>query len=327
MYAATVGLRGFAYDRGWFSSFHAGVPTFCVGGLEVGGTGKTPVARWLLRMLQARGHRPGLLSRGYGRRRRDLVIRRPREAADAEAIGDEPALIARAVDVGVAAFGDRVVAARRLREEVDVDCLVLDDGFAHRRLARDIDIVVLRAGAPLESLRMLPWGTLRERPSALQRADVLWFHDRNSEPRPVSFQQRRWASDSHLVVASSSRLVLPSGLGRQDVLLVTGIARGDRVRRSLAEAGIDVVEHLEFADHHRFNARDEGRIRDRQRAHGGPPVVVTAKDAVKLGRWSLPLSVIDVEVVIDDASEARLYRRLSQAFEDHARHVLPVRRS
>ena len=204
--------------------------------------------------------------------------------------------------------------------------LVLDDGFAHRRLARDVDFVVLRTGAALESLRMLPWGTLRESPNALRRADVLWFHDRESGLSPVSSQQRRWASDSQLVVGSSSRLMLPPELGQRAVLLVTGIARGDRVRRSLAETGIDVLEHLEFADHHRFDAQDEARIRERQRVHGGPPVVVTAKDAVKLGRWSLPMSVIDVEIVIDNASEARLYRRLSHAFDDHMRSVLHSRR-
>lgn len=295
LYGLATYLRRLAYDRGWLTSQHAGVPTLSVGGLEVGGVGKTPITEWLLRGLTERGHSPGLLSRGYGRVERDLVVRAAGSGgSDPGKLGDEPAMLAAAVDVPMAISGDRVAGARALGG--DVDCLVLDDGFAHRRLRRDLDIVVLRPKPTPDQLHLLPWGPLRESAAALRRAHVLWFHARGDESFEATDDFARLYAPDAAVVKSRAELQGHEPLVGKPAVLVTGVARPDQVRAALERRGLQIVETLDFPDHHRFAAADEAQVRRRLEAHSDAAAVVTAKDAVKMRDWTLPVAVIGLRI-------------------------------
>ena len=152
LFGAVVRVRNALYDRGWLPARRAPLPVVSVGNLTVGGTGKTPVAAWIVRRLSERGHRPALVSRGYGR--------------------DELALHGRwNPAVPVVASPDRAGAAREAARR-GADVAVLDDGFQHRRLARDADVVLLAAEERFPG-RMLPAGPYREPSRALRRADLI----------------------------------------------------------------------------------------------------------------------------------------------------------
>ncbi|MEO0813815.1 MAG: tetraacyldisaccharide 4'-kinase, partial [Myxococcota bacterium] len=282
LYQTITSVRRLAYDRDWISRERAAHPTFSVGGLEVGGTGKTPITRWLLKALLRAGYRPGLLTRGYGRESSGLQLHEPGASADPARLGDEPALIAAEVPVPIAVCADRFAGAQALGEQVNA--LVLDDGFSHRRLHRDLDVVALRSERGPETLHHLPWGPLRESVKGLGRADVFWLH--GEEGHEQTSQALGLRFPEILQVRSTPRLIGAGTLAGRSVALVTAIARPERVERSLSEAEVHVVERLAFPDHHRFNSADLERIEVRSR---GLPIVCTAKDAVKLSNSALPL--------------------------------------
>ncbi len=295
VFAIAALLRRWLYDRGWIAAGRASVPTISVGGLEVGGTGKTPVAGVVLSALLAAGRRPGLLSRGYGRGTQGLVLRAPGEPALPEAIGDEPAMLVReGRDVWVAACERRLVGARRLAE-LGCDVLVLDDGFSHRALARDLEIVVLRGEAPLGNGHLLPWGTLREPASSLRRAHVVWVHHREGQAAEPPAVLKAAAPQALMVVSESvgagARGVSgePVALAGRRVLAAAGVARPHEIRRALERQGAIVLGLEAFADHHAFTSADAARLRGLVASQGAEALVVTAKDAVKLAPvWSGP---------------------------------------
>lgn len=300
-YAAAVAMRGRAYDAGWLRTWRAPLRIISVGGLEAGGSGKTPVSCALLTELFDRGFRPGLLVRGYRRSTRGLVLRHARTAADPAALGDEAAMAVAALreaghELVVAACADRIVGARALAA-AGCDVAVMDDGFVHRRLHRDVDVVVLRDEAPLGDGRPLPSGSLREAPSALRRADVVWRYARPAvvgPSRPVFQAQlaemaargRTRAGPPHWV-HSVATLAWPHAappLQGLAVLAAAGTARPAQLPEQLRAAGADVRAFVPFADHHPYTRADVRRLVALAQRTGAAAVVVTAKDEVKLAR-------------------------------------------
>lgn len=243
-----------------------GVEVVSVGNLVVGGAGKTPVVILLAQEALARGRRVAVLSRGYGRRAAGLASFDASALPPVEEVGDEPRLIARrcpGVTVWVGA--DRVEAARRAAA-AGAEVLILDDGFQHRRLARDVD--VLLDGGEGNGL-LLPAGPLREPPSARSRATQVWRRDID-----VRFEVTG--------VRSPAGEVLPvSTLKGARVVLLLGVARPARVAESVRALGADVVEVLAHADHHRFTAA-EGQQAVDAAAKAGALLVTTEKDAERL---------------------------------------------
>ena len=178
VYGVGVAVRRWAYDRNLLPRAAAPLRVISIGGLEAGGSGKTPLTGYVLAALVRRGVRSGLLTRGYGRGQRGLVLRRTATPAHVAEIGDEATMLVKAgLDVPVAACADRRRGAAALAAS-GCEVAVMDDGFAHRRLRRTLDVVVLRAEAPFGKgpHHVLPWGSLRESPRALRRADVVVFY-------------------------------------------------------------------------------------------------------------------------------------------------------
>lgn len=312
LYGAGVLMRRFAYDRGLLAIVAPPVFAVSVGGLEAGGSGKTPVAGFLIAALQRAGRNPGLLTRGYGRKSRGLVFRAPGEPVDPKAIGDEPAmLVDSGLDVPVAACARRPEGAARLAA-AGCTSLVLDDAFAHRAQGRDVDIVVLRAEEPFGNGHLLPWGSLREPPTSLSRADVIWLHHRSGDAGPHPEAVLRFNPDA-LRVSSVARAHGPNDLeGKRveasgaRVVAATGIARPSDFFRSLEEAGCVIAERLCFADHHDYTASDAETIFAASSRCGADAVVVTSKDAVKLRPFvsSVPMWVLGTKVVLCQGARA-----------------------
>ena len=291
-----------------------GAPVISVGNLAMGGRGKTPVVALVTRQLLAAGEHPAILSRGYGRRRREdgvvIVSDGRRRLADLDRSGDEPLMLARMLPgAAVLVCEVRAIAARLAETTLGVSVHVLDDGFQHTSLARDTDIVIV-APADLRD-RRLPFGRLRSPVKALARAHAVLIdgaddpairqaiEDAAAPATPAVFTLRR--SLGAPVAVEPER---PWPDGRGSVGALAGIAEPDRFARGLRGAGWEVVHTAAFGDHHRYRRRDLDDVADAVARTGAAGVLTTTKDAVRLlPLRPLPMLVaaVPLEVTIEPA--------------------------
>ncbi len=306
------------------------VPVISVGNITLGGTAKTPTAVYLARALAGRGFRPGVVFRGY-KGRIDREKAPPQVVSDGKGIrlywtdaGDEASLAAEElIDVGVpvAVGRDRASASRLLIEGHGADIIILDDGFQFTALHRDFDLVLIDALAPFGRSDGL-MGLLREPVGALGRADaILITHceavmpDRVEEIRlklramiadpPPIFTARTTVSGMRNccnVQADSGQ-----GISGRIVAAFAGIGNPLSFEHTVGTLGCELAEMIRFRDHHVYARRDLGRIERRARKTGAEIVLTTAKDAVRLNgmtdAMSLPMWVVNIEVVVDDEDE------------------------
>ena len=292
VYGAVVAARQRAAGGGRLRAKSLAGVVLSVGSLSAGGAGKTPFVLALVAALERREYAVRILSRGYGRRSREVAVVDP--AGDADRFGDEPLLLARRSGVPVV-VGAKRYAAGRVAESLEAAertgppqtvVHVLDDGFQHRALARDLDIVLLTAKEAADEL--LPAGDLREPlGEGIRRADVIVLRENEAPPLVVLIDAicgdgpSPGNERSPLVVWIRRELVLPERRPARPMLFC-GIARPAELRAMLAEAGVAVVGEMVFRDHHRYRERDAARLVKTARACGADGFVTTEKDAVKL---------------------------------------------
>jgi tetraacyldisaccharide 4'-kinase len=297
LFRAAAALRSALYDAGILRAARAAVPVVSIGNLAVGGAGKTPAAIAVARRLLARGRRVAVLSRGYGAARSDarVVSDGARLLLGPAEGGDEPVLVARRLGVPVLCGPRRAELARAAVAEHRADALLLDDGFQHRGLARDLDVVVLDAANPFGNGRLLPAGPNREPRSALRRAGLVWL-SRIDQAEPSALAALRALAREatgrdavesrhapvELADGTLSRIFPLDALRGRRVLLLAGIARPAGFRRTLAGLGADVRAEALFPDHHPFSEPELRRVLRDADAAGCELVVTTEKDAVRL---------------------------------------------
>ncbi len=300
LYGLVMRARAALYARGLLRQQILPCRVISVGNLTVGGTGKTPVVIALAAALRDRGRMVGVISRGYKRRSGTSFL----EISDGRTLrghpedsGDEPFLIAQCCPgVPVAVGADRPLVGRYLVDRFDLDTLVLDDGFQHLALRRDMDILVLDAGAPFGNGYLLPRGRLREPLSAMERASAVLvtrasqaqrLDELKATVRAVAPAVPIWITDfapSAVVRVGSEAAAEPSALKGERVLAVSGIGNPESFRRLLAAAGAIVVDHCVFPDHHAYSIDDLQRVRSAAEQAGVDRIVTTEKDAVKLAQ-------------------------------------------
>jgi tetraacyldisaccharide 4'-kinase len=299
-YGLGVRLRGALYDWRLLSAERVeGLRVISVGNVNVGGTGKTPAVLHLAETLVQAGRKVGILTRGYGRRSKEpLTFTGQEPLPSVEEAGDEPLLLARRCPRARVLVGaDRRALARRARDEFGLEVVLLDDGFQHRRLARDEDIVVVDEAVGFGNGQLLPRGPLREPLSALHRATLFWV--RTAQPPvpqlpPLPGPQVRTRYQPTAWVDPDGTLHPPEALSGVPVLALAGLARPGGFLRTLRQLGADLRGSALFPDHHRFTL-DELRAVEASAARHGARVVTTEKDAVRLPRdfaaWTVRLGV------------------------------------
>ena len=305
VYAAAIAWKNSGFDRGSRLPLRLQWPVISVGSLSAGGAGKTPFLIALAELLRNMGYTPDVLSRGFGRQTRGIL--QVDVAGTADNFGDEPLLIARTLSSPVFVGADRFAAgilAESRRPGTPNPVHLLDDGFAHRRLARTIDIVLVTAADMHD--RLLPAGNLREPWTSLRRARIVVLRAGEADRLRPAIDRRLGPRHGTPVWTISRRLVLPDGLPRRP-LVFCGIARPWDFLRSLREGGIDPAATHLFRDHHRYRPSDATRLQrlaQRARADG---FLTTAKDAVKLtpGLRALletvgPIAIADLAVDLHD---------------------------
>jgi tetraacyldisaccharide 4'-kinase len=304
-------VRHYAYDQGWLPQYRPKAFTISIGGIEAGGSGKTPITAYMLQKLRHENKHVGLLSRGYGRSSRGLICRQKGEKASAAKHGDEPTLILnRYADVPAAICAKRSLGAKYLS---DLGCanILCDDAFSHRALHRDLDIVVLRGEAPIADGHLLPRGHLREPLGSLKRAHMIWLHYKSAQIKPTIPPELSHLFAGKPLVRSTSRLILKQPDGSlvqscgQDVVAAAGIAHPQSFHHMLKELDLNVLDFLAFADHCTYHAQERQKLQESLAKHQGATLVVTAKDYVKLAeKWPpTQIWIADLEVCIFEGEE------------------------
>jgi tetraacyldisaccharide 4'-kinase len=282
-YSLAVRWRNRQFDQGGKPVERVGVPVISIGNMTLGGTGKTPMVEWVCRVLRERGVRVTIVSRGY-------------KAEDGGANDEALELEQKLPDVPHVQNSDRVAAARMAIEEFECQAIVLDDGFQHRRIVRDLDIVLLDSQEPFGFEHVFPRGTLREPLSGLARADCLVLTradmlvpgDREGlRKRAARFSPRAsWAECVHkpVALATASGEDAPlDALGGRRVAAFCGIGNPAGFRHTLASCGYEVSLFREFADHHSYTRSDLLSLAEWARQAEVAAIVCTQKDLVKIG--------------------------------------------
>ena len=275
LYGSVTALRNTLFDRGMLSSRRLEQPVVSVGNLSVGGSGKTPFVIALGELMRARGIRFDVLARGYGRKTRGVFAVNPDgNAAD---FGDEPLLIARRLGVPVVVGESRYAAGRVAERKLQSQLHILDDGFQHRSLARDFDIVLMTERD--FSDRMLPSGRLREPLSSLARADAVVLPAGLAVDHPALRKKPIWRIERELALPN-----LPSA-----PIVFCGIARPEQFFAQVRAAGITPAAEITFRDHHSYDRSDIERLLAMRVKLSAGGFLATEKDAVNLGSFQADL--------------------------------------
>jgi len=293
IYGGVVATRNALYDRGVFRARRLQGAVVSVGNLSAGGSGKTPFVLLLGELLKARGVKFDVLSRGYGRTSRGVLLVDP--ASLPQQFGDEPLLIARKLRVPVIVGEDRYEAGRFAESRFGPQLHLLDDGFQHRALARDFDIVLVTPQDAND--RLLPAGRLREPLRSLQRADaIVLASGASAESFPVNGK----------LVWRVRRGIVPHNVPPRPIVFC-GIARPQNFVLQLRTANIEPVAEAFYRDHHAYSENDVRELIDlKQRSEAGG-FVTTEKDAVNLGAYLSalePLAVVPVKMDLADTANA-----------------------
>ena len=293
IYGGIVGTRNALYDRGVLPAKRLQAPVVSVGNLSTGGSGKTPFVMLLGGLLKARGIKFDVLSRGYGRESKGVRLVDP--AGLPREFGDEPLLIARKLQVPVIVGEDRYAAGSFAESRFGPQFHLLDDGFQHRALARDFDIVLVTPQDASDHL--LPSGRLREPLLSLRRADVVVLASgASAESFPLEGK----------IVWRVRRGIVPKDVPPRPVVFC-GIARPQNFVLQLRAANIEPVAEAFYRDHHSYEETDIRELLALKQHSDAGGFVTTEKDAVNLGAYLsalAPLAVVPVKMELSDAANA-----------------------
>lgn len=338
IYDGVTSVRNFMYDHGILSSESYDLPVICVGNLTVGGTGKTPHTEYLINLLQANGYKVGVLSRGYKRKTKGYVV--ATFDSTASDIGDEPYQMKKKFsDVTVAVDADRREGICNLitnADTTDIDVIILDDAFQHRRVKAGLNILLVDRNRPIDKDYLMPAGRLRENASGSRRADIVILTkltedvsdgERSQLSKRLCIDSRQQLFFTGLKYGNlynNSRAEIPfEELDKYNILVVTGIANPKPMEDELTKyVSFDVIH---YGDHHVFSSQDYRQIErayDTLQSDKPRIIITTEKDYVRLNKEQMPMwssvYALPIEVkVMNDQQE--LFNNQILSFLDHVR--------
>ncbi len=290
-YGLITCFRNYLYDKNFLKSVKLPAFVVSIGNLTTGGTGKTPITREIANYFNEQGKKTAVISRGYGGKldikNTNVISNGEKIFYDADLAGDEPYWIAKNSPNTIVITGkDRVKSGRLAVEKFKAEVILLDDGFQHRRLHRDVDIVLIDSAMAFGNGFLLPVGPLREHISALRRADRIIMTDRVSK-------------------AFVCRLTGEKISGISRAMAFSGIARPEPFFKSLEEQNIELVLKISFPDHYLYTEEDVNSLSDRAKAAGAEALITTEKDMVKIEpfirglKGKIPIYALKLKVNIE----------------------------
>ncbi len=329
-------VRNWCYDSGIFHSERIPVPVIAVGNITAGGTGKTPFVEYLLQRLLQRGKRIAVVSRGYKRSTRGTFIVSDgiKKYGSANQAGDEPMQLAlKFPDVAVVVDENRVRGSFAAIQQSKPDVIILDDGFQHRAIERDCNILMIDGTISLSGMRMIPAGKRREPLSSLRRADMTVV-SRTTISSDLKKLVSRYSSapmasvrfrPKKLVEIVSHRLCEFSEFQHQRCLTFCGIGNPESFAATLSETGLTSVEVMRFPDHHNYSIEDIHNIKHKALENEVSMIITTEKDAVRIAPEllrdfsdSIRLFFIEIEAVVTEGEE-HLHDLIESIFEKQSR--------
>ena len=336
LYSAAIRLRSFLYSKGIPKQHRLPAPVISVGNLTLGGTGKTPLVQYIAKKLIQRGLKPAILSRGYGGKAHaqiNIVSDGKNILLDAAYSGDEPRLLAENLPgVPILTGNKRAVTGQHAIKKLGANVIVLDDGFQHLGVQRDIDLVLFDADTLLGTNRVLPGGDLREPLAALQRAHgfIITGLTANNSKRVQAFQQflNQRFPDTPIFTAHYQPLsVLKKGLAQTVSTIPAaeaagmflygfcGIANPASFEQLLIQEKYNIVDFKSFRDHYFYSKRDIQELREQARKIGAEALITTAKDFVKLKSlflFDFPILSLEIEPHIDQSFDGFVMHRIQR---------------
>lgn len=328
LYSLATRLRLAAYRRHLFSVTNLNAPVISVGNMTTGGTGKTPLVEWVCRVIADQGKRVCVLTRGFRRQNPSeqvVVSDGNKILADVSEAGDEPLLLAKNL-IGVAAVvcnSNRAVAGNWAINNLQSEVFVLDDGFQHLRLARDLNIVTIDVTNPWGG-GLLPYGHLREPLSGLARADcvVLTRTEEPAELAPLIETVQKIVGPTVPVFHSRMRTsgwrdlngddVRQASLISQPVGAICGVGNPESFFNHLRREGFELVFERAFPDHYNYQLADVDKVVAQAKQKGARSILTTAKDAVKLSALQFEIPCYVLEIKISIAEEADLLQLIQK---------------
>ncbi|HMF57133.1 MAG TPA: tetraacyldisaccharide 4'-kinase [Pyrinomonadaceae bacterium] len=326
LYSAATWARLNLYRAGALRIYDLGAPTISIGNITTGGTGKTPMVEWVARVLADEGRRVSILTRGYARddaRKLVVVTDGKRILADAREGGDEPRMLAEKLlgKAAVISNKDRVAASHWAKQHLYSDAFILDDGFQHLRVARDLNIVIVDATNPWGGGRLLPMGRLREPKSSLSRADCIVVtranHAQNLDSLREEIKTLSGGKPVFISHTQTTGIRILRGEEERSEASATSIpqpvgafcALGNPLQffSQVKADGYSTAFTRSFPDHHFYSQHDVDALLSEARSSGAQALITTAKDAVKLRslRFDLPCYVLEIEMRFEDESGIR----------------------
>ncbi|MEE8553524.1 MAG: tetraacyldisaccharide 4'-kinase [Desulfobacterales bacterium] len=347
VYGGLVKLREALYKKGVLQSKRLPCPVVSIGNIAVGGTGKTPMTVYVTELIRRFGYKVAIVSRGYkgkAEKTGGIVYDGRIICMEPDQAGDEPFMMAKRLrSVPVIVGKDRFKAGMLAVKEFNPDVVLLDDGFQHLRLYRDIDLVLLDFNTPFGNGNLLPRGILREPASSLSRADALILTRSDSSPgsikanlldRLMYLSQKRSVyitfhapyiykvvkafGDMEHIVLSKSRDWDSEIIKGRNVFAFSGIARNEDFKHTVESFGCDVSGFAGFPDHHKYSNEDINKILRSAKDAGAEIVCTTEKDYARMGNsksWPIDLVIIGIEIAFGDdeaAFNAYIQNRLSE---------------
>ena len=300
VYCQIMRLRTLLYNCGFFKQHAFPVPVISVGNLTMGGTGKTPTVLHIAKLLRENGFRPAIISRGYGGKTTEdinVVSDFQDILLTAEVAGDEPYMLASMLPgVPVITGRKRVLTAAYAVNTFACNILILDDGYQHLAVKRDLNLALFADSIGLGNGRVFPGGDLRESTAALKRADLFLLTGQNrtdiTEPSAIeTYLKTEWPTKPLLSSTREQGSFIASDTGKshniedipKKIIAFCGIANPERVRDDLTEYGFEIVSFKSYPDHHKYSKDDVTTLLDKARATGAEAIITTDKDLVKLG--------------------------------------------
>ncbi len=320
LYGFAIRVRNFCYDKGLCKSYTVDCKVISVGNVTVGGTGKTPTVQYLFEKLSSLGKRVAILSRGYGRTTKGGVLVSDGEKiwCTAREAGDAPFLLALSCFGAIVAVDeDRIRMARKIVAKYSPDVIILDDAFQHRRIRRDLDIVMIRSGKPFGNGFLLPAGPLREPLQSLRRSHLILASGKDDSVKKITAKERIPVVNFHYKVRdirNKHGYVSATELSGKDIIAFCGIANPTSFLQTLANFHVNILDFATFQDHHRYTEKDLMQLRFRSQRLASNYIITTEKDWVKLPQDELDDAWLYVRIGIIPEEEQVIVSRFEMVF-------------